>query len=218
MPLNPLGLYYLTVHGEIHSQSTQNGFFFQTRSNSLGTSYLQEATELLDNFEAGVLPRMKDFASDDWLVKTLLVTTLIPRSTVLLEKRIAVGSGIQPDDSVPSFCAGLLSLRTGFGGRSTHGRLYFAGVPEGGSSGGLLEGTNLAQLTAIGTALTTRYGAGGTFNRCRYGVFSRKIGTYRSPGPPPLIMWEHIGFYPITEIVARNRIASMRKRQRPYAR
>lgn len=211
--VNPLGLYHLSLFGEIHGQTTQNVFHFQTRSSSIGATHAFEATQLLTDFNTNVVPKIKAFCCDDWAIKTILVTTLIPKSTVLTEMRIATGAGLQPDDSLPSFCAGLLSLRTGVGGRSAHGRIYIPGVPEGLSSQSRTEGSLLTLLSDIGTVLLTRYGPTGGFAYARYGVFSRKLGVTRSAGPPPTLTFNHVGFFPVTEIIARPEIATMRKRK-----
>lgn len=211
--VNPLGLYHLSMFGELHGQTTQNVFHFQTRASSIGSSYAFEATQLINDFETNVLPKVKAFCCDDWAVKTLLVTTLIPKSVVLVEKRIATGAGVQSDDSLPSFCAGLLSLRTGVGGRSGHGRLYIPGVPENLSSASRTEGSLLTILSDIGAVLLNRYSNSGGFSYARYGVYSRKLGVTRSAGPPPTLNFSHAGFFPVTEIIARPEIATMRKRK-----
>lgn len=213
MPLNPLGLYRLKLIGEIHGQTTETAFHFITRSTSTITTYAAEAQAIVNDFLASVLPAIRIWASDDWHVKSVLIVTLIPSPGVLIENRLAGGEGFQGGDSLPSFCAGLLSLRTGISGRSAHGRLYLPGVPEDLSSDSRLSGVSLGQLQDIGTALTTRYGTAGTFVNARFGVFSRRIGVTRNPGPPPRLIYNHNGFFTVSSIVARPEIATVRKRK-----
>jgi hypothetical protein len=213
MALNPLGLYHLTLVGEIHGQTTQNIFYFQTKSSSPRTSYTVEATNIVADFKNNVLDVIRAFACDDWRVKSLLCTTLIPAHTVLIEERIPTGEGFQPDDSLPSFCAGLLSLRTGVGGRRAHGRLFFAGVPENQSSDSRLEGAHLTLLNDIGGMLLARYGPSGGFIDARWGVYSRRIGVTRLAGPPPSLVYSASGFFPVTETIGRPEIATIRKRK-----
>lgn len=213
MPLNPLGLYHITLVGEMHGQITQNGFYFQTRSYSTGSSYQSEATDLLQEFNAYILPKFVMFCSDDWHARSAICVTLIPNHTVLLEQRITLATGAQPDDSLPSFCSALLSTRTGVGGRSAHGRIYVPAPSEDHVASSRIQGSSLTQLQDIGTALLARFGNGGSFTKCRYGVFSRKLGTTRNAGPPATLTYNHAGFFPVTEVIARAEIASMRKRQ-----
>lgn len=160
-----------------------------------------------------VIPAVKLFACDDWHVKTVVCHTMIPRHAVLLEERIATGEGAQGDDSLPSFCAGLLSLRTGVGGRSAHGRIYIPGVAESASSESRIEGANLSQLSDIGLVLLGRYGPLGTNDRVRFGVYSRKLGDTRELGPPPFIEHHYNGFFGVNSIVARPEVATVMKRK-----
>lgn len=209
----PQGLYRLIVIGELHGQLTHTAFHFTGNVNANYNTHLKEANALLADFRQNVLPVYQLFCSQEWLSKSILVTTLIPKSTILLEHRAATGNGGQGDNSLPSFCAGLLSLRTGVGGRSGSGRLYIPGVAENLSSNSRLEGSYLGLLANIGTVLLTRYGASLTANVARYGLYSRKLGVTRSAGPPPSLSYSMAGFMPITDYVARPEVATMRKRK-----
>jgi len=184
-----------------------------TRDTSTITTYSAEAQSIANDFLLGVLPLIQQWASDDWHVKSVLIVTLIPSPGVLIENRLAGGEGFQGGDSLPSFCAGLLSFRTGISGRSAHGRLYLPGVPEDLVSESRLEGVSLGQLQAIGTQLVTRYGVAGTFANARYGVFSRRLGVTRDPGPPPRLVYSTAGFFTVNSSIARPEVATIRKRK-----
>lgn len=171
-----------------------------------------ELKNLCNDFAGYMVPAIQGFASDDWRAKTVLGVSLIPRPGVLVEVRIAEGTGAQSDDSLPSFCAGLLSLRTGVGGRSGKGRLYIPGVSENISSESRLEGNYLSILNNIGTILLTRYGSSGTAFIARFGLFSRKLGVTRSLGPPVSLVYNMAGFMPVTTIIARPEVVTQRKR------
>lgn len=214
MPLNPLGLYRVTLVGELHGQLTQNHFHFQTNASWNGHSlYKNELSALITHFVANLVPKVQLFASQQWAAKTVLGITLIPKAEVMIEQRIANGTGTQTDDSLPSFCAGLLSLRTGAGGRSRIGRLYIPGVAEGLSSSSRLEGNYLSLLDGIGASLRQFYGQTGSFPDCRFGVYSRKLGVTRSVGPPPTLNYSAVGFRLVDTIIARPEIATMRRRK-----
>lgn len=214
MPLNPLGLYRLKLVGELHGQATETAFHFQTNSTgNVNNSYRVELQDLMANFVTNIVPKVQLFASQEWIGKTVLGITLIPKAEVFIETRLMNGTGGQSDDSLPSFCAGLLSLRTGFGGRSRIGRLFLPGVSENLSSTSRLEGSYLTLLANVGAALTSTFGANGAYPWNRYGVFSRKLGATRVLLPIPRIDYSHAGFAIVQSTVARPEIATQRRRK-----
>lgn len=214
MPLNPLGLYRLKLVGELHGQATETAFHFLTNSSWNGnSSYKVELTDLMTHFVANIVPKVQLFASQEWVAKTVIGITLIPKAEVFIETRLPNGTGTQPDNCLPSFCAGLLSLRTGFGGRSRIGRLYIPGVAEGLSSASRLEGQYLSLLSGIGASLLQFYGPSGSVPWVRYGVFSRKLGVTKSSIPAPTLTYHQGGFARIDSVIARPEIATMRRRK-----
>lgn len=214
MPLSPKGLYRIKLIGELHGQATETAFHFLTNSSgNVNNSYQTELTDLLAHFITNIVPKVQTFACQEWAGKTVTAITLIPKAEVFLETRLANGTGVQSDNSLPSFCAGVLSLRTGKGGRSRIGRLFLPGVAEGLSSASRLEGNYLSLLAAIGSALTASYGASGSYPYVRYGVFSRKLGVTRTLLPTPSLTYNEVGFQMVTNTVARPEIATMRRRK-----
>lgn len=209
----PTGLYRLNLIGELHGSLTNNLFHFQGGRNANINTHANELTTLCNDFTNNILPKILLFAGDDFKAKSLLGVSLIPRPGVLVEVRYAEASGVQSDDCLPSFCAGLLSIRTGVGGRSGHGRVYIPGVPENLSSDSRLEGTHLALLNDIGTTLNARYGPTGASNLAFFGIFSRKLGVTRSLGPPVTLTYSMNGFMKMTTWIARPEIATQRKRK-----
>lgn len=213
MPMTPRGLYRLLLIGELHGQLTQTAFHFITSENSGYTSYRLELQDLQARFIQDILPKVQAFCSQEWAAKTVVGVTLVPKSESLIETRIPNGTGFQPDDSLPSFNAGLLSFRTGFGGRSRIGRIYLPGVAEGLSKQSRLEGSYLTLLAAVGTALTGTFGNNGAYPWNRFGVFSRKLGATRVLSPFPSLTYNSGGFTIVTNTVARPEIATMRRRK-----
>lgn len=213
MALPQVGLYRLTLIGELHGQATQTAFHFSDSDNHPNSTYQVALNHLMNDFLDIVKPKIQIFCSQQWAMKTLIGVTLIPKAEVFIETRIANGTGAQTDDSLPSFCAGLLSLRTGRGGRRRIGRLYLPGVAEGLSSNSRLEGSYLTALSDIGAALSSRYGVNGTYPYCRYGVFSRALGVTRVLLPKPSLNYSLAGFTVINSTVARPEIATMRRRK-----
>jgi hypothetical protein len=66
----------------------------------------------------------------------------------------------------------LLSFKTGQKGRRKHGRAYIPGVSEANTSNGLLTGSQLTALQALGAGLTNAYKAGGTEPQYQLVVYS----------------------------------------------
>lgn len=213
MALPQVGLYRLTLVGELHGQATQTAFHFSDSDNQPNPTYQVALNHLMSDFLTIALPKIRLFACQEWAAKTLLGVTLIPKAEVFIETRIASGTGTQTDNSLPSFCAGLLSLRTGRGGRRRIGRLYFPGVAENLSSNSRLEGNYLGLLSDIGATLVSRYGVNGTYPYCRYGVFSRALGVTRVLSPVPTLNYSLAGFTKIDSTVARPEVATMRRRK-----
>jgi hypothetical protein len=207
-------LVHISINGEMHGSVTQNGFHFAKRVGAAGFGdIITECKGLLTDFTGIVLPTVRTFASDDWHVKSTLLTCLNPREACLLENRIPTGEGFQPDEALPSFCSGLLSLRTGLGGRSHHGRLYFPGVAEAASENSRLVGEHLTNLSNIGFTILSRYGGAGTNVKWLYGMYSRRLGVVRDPGPPPILNWFMQGFFEVNETIPRVELATIRKRK-----
>lgn len=188
-------------------------FHFRALTTSPHSSHTGEANALINDVKTLILPKIQAFASDDWTALTILCVSLIPRPGVLLEDRLGNATGFQPDESLPSFCAGLLSLRSGVAGRSAHGRIYIPGVPENALDSSKLTGVALGLLSDIGTALTARFGNTGSSNYARYCIFSRKLGVTRNPGPPPTLTYSMTGAFTVSSVIARPEIATQRKRK-----
>lgn len=210
--MTPRGLYRLKLVGELHGQLTETAFHFKGADSNSYTSYLAEMQALHDDFTSNIITPYKTFCNQEWKAKSLLTIQLLPTPGILLES-ILTGGGVQVGNSLPSFCAGLLSLRTGFTGRSYHGRIYIPGVSEDLSSLGKLEGNYLSLLQSLGATLLTRYGPSGAANSARLGVFSRKLGVTRVTLPIPHLTYSLSGWNQLSTVVARAEIATQRKRK-----
>lgn len=207
-----LGLYHLTMVGEHDGQQTQNGFYFTSRNTSPADTNQEEAEHLADDFQEWIYPIFQEFSSDEWHVRGLIVTTLIPHLGPVVEKGILNSGGIQGNGSLPTYSAAVLAIRTGFSGRSARGRLYVAGVPKDYCLDSRLSDDGITRLQSIGDNLLIRYGPSGTNTRVLYGLYSRKLGDTRSAGPPPSITAHMAGFTNVHQTIARREIYTQRKR------
>lgn len=211
MPLTPRQLYRCIIVGELHGQLTQTAFHFRGADSSPASTVQAEITNLYNDFLANVVPAYKLFCNQQWTAKSLFVVQLTARPGVIIDQPLS-GGGAQTGDSLPSYCAGVLSLRTGLTGRSRVGRLYIPGVSEELSSTSRLEASYLSLLQQLGAVLTNRYGASGTSTSGRFGVFSRKLGVTRVGGLVPYLDYSINGWTQVTSTIARNVVGTQRKR------
>lgn len=212
MPVTPRQLYRIKVIGELHGQYTQNEFWFRGSDSSPASTVTVEIGAINNHFRDNVIPLIKNFASQEWAAKTMLTVQMSANPGIFIDNVLS-GGGIQLEHSLPSYCAGLLSLRTGLTGRSRVGRIYVPGVAEDRSQLSRLEGDYLAILQTLGNSLLGYYGSSGSHAYGRIGVFSRRLGTVRNAGPPPWISYNLNGWTQITTFIARSEVATIRKRK-----
>lgn len=200
-------IFLLRLHYEVHGQNCENGYWFHgttTCINEPFASTLAELETLMAQFDGTVRPKIQDFMCDDAHFQRLDGATkdpvFGPVSTITYN---SVG-GLQANDALPGFNAGLLSLRTGNGGRQNRGRSYYGAVPEDFTAAGKLDATALSSLDAIGQELLLRFGPQ-TTNPCwRYMLFHQ---TAFQNGTP---LQNALSF--IVDVVPRLEVRSMRKR------
>jgi hypothetical protein len=89
--------------------------------------------------------------------------------------------GAVTGDALPPQNSMLLSFKTGQKGRRRRGRCYIPGVSESNTANGLLTGTQLTALQALGAGLTNTYKAGGTEPQYQLVVYSPE----ELDAPPP---------------------------------
>lgn len=113
-------------------------------------------------------------------------------------------------DVLPPQNSMLLSFKTGQKGRRRHGRAYIPGPSESNVSNGLLTGTQLTALTALGTGLVNTYGPGGTESQYQLVVYSPE----ELDPPPPKTFKPRPGtlISPITAGLASEFIRTQRHR------
>lgn len=118
--------------------------------------------------------------------------------------------GAVTGDCLPPQNSMLLSFRTGTKGRRRHGRAYIPGVSESNTANGLLTGTQLTALTALGVGLTNAFKAGGTEPQYPLVVYSPE----QLDPPPPRKFKPRPGsiITPITNAEASSVVRTQRHR------
>lgn len=212
MPVTPRQLYMIKIIGELHGQLTETRFWLRGGDSSPASTVQAEITSLNSDFLAQIVPAYKAFCNQEWAAKTMLTVQMTAKPGIFIDNVLS-GGGVQTGNALPSYCAGLLSLRTGLTGRSRVGRIYVPGCAEDLCSNSRLEGSYVGLLQSLGTALLNRYGPSGLSGYGRIGVFSRVLGVTRSAGPPPSLSYSINGWTQVTTFIARPEIATQRKRK-----
>lgn len=213
MAVNPLGIYRAIIIGKIHEQITQTALHFRTLSTSPHSTHAAEAAAITTRVSQLVIPKMQVYASDDWQALTILTVSLHPRPGVITELGLNNATGFQPDEGLPSFCAGVLSLRSGVAGRSAHGRIYIPGTPSNALNSSKHTADSHQALRDIGATLLAEWSNTGSSNFARFCVLSRKLGVTRNLGPPVTLSYNMAGMFTVSSIVARPEIATVRRRK-----
>lgn len=201
-------LWHLTFLYELHNQQCQNGFYFTNRIPipNDSDSIAGHAAGLITFWNIFVLPPIKHFQNTQVHYSGLICSTQIPKHGPIVEHVYAGGTGDQEDESLPSYCSAILSLRTGFGGKSNRGRLYIGGIPENDTSESILDVDSFAALRDIGDQLLAGFGPSGSSSYYRYVVYSKKLGNPTDNTPTTA------GIRPITHILARRTLGTQRHR------
>lgn len=213
MPDTDFALYHLRLVGVLHGVLTQNGFWFMPSSIAADYDHFANCNKIVERFNARIMPYIKEWGNQQWVFQGLVCATMFPRFGPIVERGYETSQGNQVGESLPSFVAGVLSLRTGLGGRSHLGRTYFPACSEGDSVNSQLTAGARTRLQSIGDALLTGFSATSTDNEFYFGVYSHKLGD--QPLPPPAV-GKYItpaGFQPINQTIARRYLGTCRKRK-----
>lgn len=213
MPEGTEGLYHLRLVGQLHGQYTQNGYWFANAPDHTVLDHASNAFGIAERFSFNVMPYIKDFACTEWHYIGLICATMIPRFGPIVEIPFESGSGNQPNESIPSCVAAILSLRTGFGGRNRLGRSYYAGIGEVDQQDSRLMPDSLARLQSIGDALVDNFNHTNPAHLFHYGVYSPKLGDTPNPVLGESRIITMAGFTPITQTIARRILGTCRHRK-----
>jgi len=212
MPISPRKLYCCTIVGELHGQQVMTRFWIRGGDASPASTVTAEITNIRAGMFTNILPAYKACLTSAWHGNHMTTMEMTTRPRVMIDEVIAV-SGDQDADALPSFCAAVLSYRTGFSGRSYAGRVYLPGLYAGSSESSRLVGGAFGLVQSLGATLLSTFGPTGTNTYGRVGVFSRLAGVTRSAGPPPVLNYSILGWTQITQYIARADVGTQRKRK-----
>jgi len=200
-------LFHLTLVQTLHGQSIQNGYYFWNNNTASDTLIPSILSSIITKFIAGPLVKIKAFQSQEVVHRTLIATTLWPKNGPIAEQVLETSQGIQTSEALPSYSAAVLSLRSGFGGKSFRGRSYYAGCGIDFASQSRLDTSFLTALQDIGDQLLSSYFNSITANSSRYVICSRKLslsedGEFDS----------NFVATPVTQTIARSVLGTQRHR------
>lgn len=161
---------------------------------------------IIDRFILTVVPKIALFQNNQVAYRSVIGTVLEPKNGAQVETIFEVGGGAQPNESLPSYVSAVLTLRSGFSGKSNRGRSYYSGVSEDAHSTGRLTTDNLTALQDVGDQLLTDFGPVGTQSDGRYVIFSRKLGLTEGG------LYNNLGNIPVTAVLARSILGTQRHR------
>lgn len=199
-------LFQVRIKGFIEGQETNNVLHFLCTAASPDVE-VGLILKLLQCFILHLVPVLSNKWTLDTVVWKRVSPTLSPDFiTVPAEDNV----GLLTTDSLPTFNAALVSIRTAQGGRSKRGRMFLAGIPESatvGSRFNLTDPTWLGILAFVQCVITSfvENAELGT-DKFNLGVYSRKIGGAAFP-------YNLTGFAAANNLTPVSLLATMRSRK-----
>jgi len=200
-------LSHLTLVQNLHGQTIQNGYYFTNRDGFNDADTAAQLGLLINHFTLFIMPHLKNMQSQELVYRALVANQIYPVNGLIVESVIETSQGNLADESLPSYCAAILTLRSGFGGSSNRGRSYYAGICETDTQGSRLSPDLLALLQNLGQQLVNTFGYAAGINPFVYVINSRKMGSDESGSP------NANGIRIIRQVIARSVLGTQRHRK-----
>lgn len=199
-------IFQVRVKGFIEGQETNNVLHFKALTASTDVD-LKLIQVLIQCFVEHLLPAW----SNQWTLDTIVWKRVSPTLSPEFVSSATTGQiGALTTDSLPTFNAALVSIRTAEGGRSKRGRMFLAGIPESATlkSSFDLTGATWLAILAFVACLVDKFIDNAELGSDRFilGVYSRKIGGAAFP-------YGAAGFTPAVSLNPVSLVATMRSRK-----
>lgn len=199
-------LFQVRVKGFQEGQETNNVLHFKCVAASSDVE-LHLIQALISCYLTHLMPAW----SNQWTLDTVVWKRVAPTLSPEFVSSGTTGfTGALVTDSLPTFNAALVSIRTAEGGRSKRGRMFLAGIPEAATikSSFDLAGLPWAAILAFVACLVDKFIDNGELGSDRFllGVYSRKIGGSAFP-------YQAAGFTPAVSLTPVSLVATMRSRK-----
>jgi len=193
-------------HQSLHNQEVQNVFHFTNKQEFPNDDELNfRTTDLCDEFFTRVVPNWTLATTQQLHFVKITNVCLIPRLGPAGEKLIEVGTGALANDSLPSYCAAIVSVQTGLSGRSRRGRFFMAGMPEDFCSNSQLEPDQFDLVQAVADTMF------GNFSITGSDFFNEWIHYSKHEGFGDGV-YTMAGAFVITRVLARRNLGTQRHR------
>jgi hypothetical protein len=213
MPDSPDILMTYTLTGDLYGNRTINTFWLRSKQTADTTNMMAYLVGILDEFEVFLLSSIQQLATNEWTITQAVVEVLAGALPFQAIRAYTTKVGARTPVACPPHDAMLLSIYTPYHGKRNHGRYYFAAVPEGEQTAGLISNTHLTRLDNLGTLLVSRFGETGNSPNAWVCVFSRKNGVQRVALPVPHLQYDPLAAIPITRAIAHREVATQRHRK-----
>lgn len=207
-------LHRLTVTFQLHGSYCQNVFWFRSKPTTTAANLQDESDKIVNDWKLQIWPYYKPCCSPDLQLVTLLNVCVEPTGIAQTIASYTVEFGSFTGESLPSHCAAVIGLYSRYPGRRTHGRCYIPGIPEAAHQNSVMSLTQMTNLSTLAGRFLTYFGDNGTSPQVWGGVFSRKNGAVRLPGPPPFIHYSPLAHLPWYRVVVNSTVFTNRHRLR----
>jgi hypothetical protein len=159
--------YRLRMMGSLRGSKVEFGVHFEQTGGTGG------AQEIANHWAANITPLVTAATSVEVNWDEVLVADVNPEGQESVHVALTQPlPGLITGDCLPGQNSIVVQLSTGRKGRAGHGRFYVPGISESSSANGLLAGTQLTAIQALGNGLESFYGPGGTFSAYRLCIYS----------------------------------------------
>jgi hypothetical protein len=208
VPIPQGGIVQVRLQGTLEGQKVQNVLYF--RAQAADTDAIAHLlAEIVECLITALIPGLSAAYAFERAVG-MLVSPTHGVEFEYVPAVLADGVGDLAGDALPSYSSALISLRTGFGGRSGRGRMYIAGVAESSTTGSyikpddaLLTGMVAFAACMLGKFFTRDVAAAGNYE---WGVMSRKLGGATIP-------YADAGFHTVLSATPDRLLATTRSRK-----
>jgi hypothetical protein len=191
----------------LHGQNCQNGYWLTNRitQDASPAALVSYVSNTVNYFHSAMTSYIKNLLNNQTQIRGYIGTCYHPHNGPIAELVFESMTGDQPDESLPSYCSAILTLRTGFGGKRNRGRIYYGGIGENDTADGRLGPDSFNALTLIGNQLVTVFGPSPGNPFLQLVVFSRRDWTLN--GSP-----NYDAIKPVVQCVPRSVLGTQRHR------
>lgn len=187
------------VKGHLHGQLIENVFFF--RAKNAGIPDFEIAATVRDK----VVNYMQQSVSEQMVFESNTVQEIFPVMRDPFELVYTRG-GLQVGEAAPSLVAGIVSLKTGLGGRRNRGRKYVAGLLRDNIDSSLIDVGRVASMQSEWETINSWFQVGNALSNLTWGILHRSF----NGAPVPV---DANSYVPITSVVVQRIAGSMRTRR-----